>query len=155
MRTENIIKSILAFSLISILMACGSEFDSEVNDISGGGTSQDLTAPKIIGQLPSDQSSASIDVVITISLDEEIDPSTVFDDSIQVEGATGSVSGTVTYYPSLKQLTFVPDEYLMAFSSYQVYCTGIADMSGNPVEQFQDWTFTTIFDQLPPELPIF
>lgn len=140
--------------LLMILTACGGD-DVETVTVSGVDTEQDQAAAKIISQLPSDQGSASIDVVVTVEFDEELDPTSLLDDSVQMVGPEGPVTGTVTYDPILKQLKFQPDEHLIAFSSYQVYCTELADCHGNLIDIPEGWTFTTIFDQLPPELPDF
>ena len=153
MRTAEFIKIVVVVSLLFILVACGGGGgDGVVADLPTGA---DVSSPKLISQMPSVDSSASIDVVVSMSFDEDLDPASITDQTIQVDGPAGSVAGTVTYDPSLKQLSFIPDSYLMAFSSYQVAFTGLTDLSGNVVVQSQDWAFTTIFDQLPPELPEF
>ena len=156
MRTAEFIKIVVVVSLLFILVACGGGGgDGVVVDLPEDGSGQDVSSPKLISQMPSVDSSASIDVVVSMSFDEDLDPASITDQTIQVDGPAGSVAGTVTYDPSLKQLSFIPDSYLMAFSSYQVAFTGLTDLSGNVVVQSQDWAFTTIFDQLPPELPEF
>jgi hypothetical protein len=155
MHTVDFIKKLVVVSLISVLVACGGGGDESYVEIPGGGTDLDVTAPRIISQSPSVDSSASIDVVVSLGFDEEIDSSSIAEDAIQINGPDGAVAGTVSYDPDLIQVSFVSDDYLVAFSTYQVEFTGITDIHGNLVEQNQNWSFTTIFDQLPPELPEF
>ncbi|MDT8419621.1 MAG: Ig-like domain-containing protein [Desulfuromonadales bacterium] len=115
----------------------------------------DMAAPKAVRQLPPAGGSASIDSVVTLTLDEDIAQETLQDSSFQVFGPAGPVAGSLSYDPVSRQLEFVPDALLTAFSTYQVDISGIADLHGNPYEASQDWEFSTIFDQLPPELPEF
>lgn len=155
MRTVKFIKSLVVVSLLSVLAACGDGGSGGVVEVPGGSPDLDTTSPKIISQMPSVDGSASIDVVVSLTFDEEVDPASVIEDTIQINGPAGPVAGTVSYDPTLKQLSFVPEDYLMAFSSYQVDLAGITDINGNFLEQPEDWSFTTIFAQLPPELPEF
>ena len=115
----------------------------------------DMTPPKVIKQRPLVDGNASIDVVVSLTFDEEIDPASISEETIQIIGPTGPMAGTIAYDPTLKELNFTTESYLMAFTSYQVYLTGIADNYGNSLEQPQSFNFTTIFDQRPPELPEF
>ena len=115
----------------------------------------DMTPPKVIKQRPLVDGNASIDVVVSLTFDEEIDPASISEETIQIIGPTGPMAGTIAYDPTLKELNFTTESYLMAFTSYQVYLTGIADNYGNSLEQTQSFSFTTTFDQRPPELPEF
>lgn len=154
MRTVNIIKSLVIVSLVSVLAACGGGSDDSFVELPGGETAPDA-AVSIISQRPSIDSSAAIDTVVSLSFDEEIASASIAEDAIHLSGPYGTVAGTVSYDPNLNQVNFVPDEYLVAFSVYQVEISGITDMNGNLIEQNQNWSFKTIFDQLPPELPEF
>lgn len=115
----------------------------------------DMTPPKVIKQRPPVDGNASIDTVISLTFDEKIDPASISGETIQIIGPRGPLLGTISYDPTLKEVNFTTDSYLMAFTSYQVYLEGISDIYGNNIEQPQDFNFTTIFDQLPPELPDF
>jgi len=115
----------------------------------------DMTAPKILNQVPAIDSKTSIDVVISLGFDEKLDPVSVSTDSLQLIGPSGPLSGTLTYDPDTRQLAFTPDDYLMAYTDYRVELTGVTDLYGNPLEHPLVWSFTTIFDQLPPALPDF
>lgn len=152
MRNINIIKSLVVFSLLVLLAACGGGGESGApGSIADGG----LAIPRVVSQFPAVDSSASIDTVVTIAFDEEIDPASLTADTVQLSGPDGLVSGEVSYDSNLNQLSFVPDEHLLAYSSYQVTMTSVTDIYGNSFEPEAAWDFTTIFDQLPPELPEF
>jgi len=115
----------------------------------------DMTPPKVINQRPLVDGNASIDVVVSLIFDEEIDPASISQETIQIIGPTGPMPGTIAYDPTLKEVNFTTESYLRAFTTYQVYLAGIADKYGNSLEQPQSFNFTTIFDQRPPELPEF
>ena len=153
MQMTNVFKTLAVVSLLSVLVACGGGGEGGAVDIPDVSTGLDTTPPKIITQMP--DSSSSVDVVISMTFDEDIAQASITNETIQVFGPGGLEPGTVSYNASLKQLSFSPDSILMAFTPYQVVFSGISDSSGNVIEQTQDWVFTTIFDQLPPELPEF
>jgi hypothetical protein len=115
----------------------------------------DMTPPKVINQRPLVDGNASIDVVVSLIFDEEIDPASISQETIQIIGPTGPMPGTIAYDPTLKEVNFTTESYLRAFTTYEVYLAGIADKYGNSLEQPQSFNFTTIFDQRPPELPEF
>lgn len=144
-----ILSEIDTFKLDSELLA------RYVERMQSPGSVWDMTPPEITSQRPAAGGSASVDVTVSIALDEEIDAETLTGTSVQVFGPTGPVHGVVSYDSSLKQINFIPDSYLTAFSPFQVVIAGINDQYGNPLDQSQEWNFTTIFDQLPPELPEF
>lgn len=155
MCTVRLIKGLVVVFLFSFLAACGDLGEESVVVTPGGGQGGDVNPPMIVSQSPSVDDNASIDTVVTLVFDEEIDPASIVEDSIKLTGPTGQVAGAVSYDPSQKQLTFVPESHLKAFSSYQVSVSGITDSYGNPIKESQGWTFATIFDQLPPTLPTF
>lgn len=129
--------------------------DRYVEQMQFTNTIWDMAPPKIIKQRPGMDGKASIDAIVSLAFDEEIDPASISEETIQIIGPTGPMPGTIAYDPSLKEVNFTTDSYLMAFTSYQVYLSGIADNYGNSLEQSQSFNFTTIFDQRPPELPEF
>ena len=115
----------------------------------------DMAPPKAVKQLPPAGGNASIDSVVTMTLDEDIAQESLQGSAVQVFGPSGPVAGSLSYDPVTRQLEFVPDALLTAFSAYQVDVSGIADLHGNTYAQSQEWAFMTIFYQLPPELPDF
>ena len=142
-------------ALLALLVACGGGGEGDGAGIPDGSSGRDVTAPQLVSQRPAADGSAPIDVIVALTFDEEIDPASISEETIRLDGPGGPVTGTVSYTPGLKQLSFMPDSHLLAFSSYRVARAEIADRSGNAVEAPHGWSFTTIFDQLPPELPEF
>ena len=163
MRTIKLIKGLVVISLFSFLAACGSDESVTLpGSISDESVSMpdsiadgDLVAPRVVSQFPAEDGNASIDVVVSMTFDEEIDQASITADSVQLSGPTGTVNGEVLYDSSLKQLSFISENYLVAFSSYEVVLASVTDIYGNSIEPVEGWNFTTIFDQLPPELPEF
>ncbi len=115
----------------------------------------DMSPPQVVGYLPEQDESASIQTTISILFDEDLDESQL-DTVFEVLGPNGPVSGALTYDAQLRQLTFTPDENLLPFSEYEVVIkAALADPLGNQVGEDISWTFVTIFDQTPPALPDF
>jgi len=129
--------------------------DRYVERMQQGNPVWDMSPPQVTSQVPPAAGTASVDGIITLHFDEALDPASITDNSLQILGPGGPITGTVSYDPALKQLSFVPDQLLTAFSDYQVQLTGIMDQAGNPLDQTISWNFTTIFDQQPPALPRF
>jgi len=115
----------------------------------------DMMPPKIIAQTPLADDNAPVDVIVSLTYNEDIAPSSISKGTIKVIGPNGDIPGTTEYIPDLKQLNFITDSYLMAYSLYQVDITGVADIYGNHLKQTQTFYFSTIFDQMPPDLPDF
>ncbi len=116
----------------------------------------DMQAPELISQEPPADDTASIDVIVEAGFDEALDQSQLTDGVMTLVGPSGTVTGTLQYDAEQKILTFTPDAYLLPDSTYQVILSAaISDELGNSLGDAVSWTFTTIFDQLPPALPDF
>jgi len=115
----------------------------------------DMSPPKIMSHKPLVNGSASIDVTVSLRFDEEIAPASISADNLQIIGPSGPIAGTVAYDPTFKEISFTAESNLMAFTEYQVELSMIADVYGNTLEAPPAWSFTTIFDQVPPALPDF
>ncbi len=115
----------------------------------------DMLPPKVISQNPVVNGSAPVDIILSLTFDEKLDASSVTDTSLQLIGPNGAENGILSYDASTQKLEFVSDRLLMAFTQYQVQLSDVADSYGNRLLQPQAWTFTTIFDQVPPALPDF
>ncbi len=116
----------------------------------------DMQPPLLLSQFPLAGDDASIDVVIAVVFDELLDETLLNNGIIEVHGPNGVVSGTLDYDADSSRLTFTPTQVLLPFSSYRVTIgEGLADVLGNPLSSEIEWSFTTIFDQLPPALPDF
>jgi hypothetical protein len=135
-------------------------FDSElleryVERIEQSNPVWDMTPPKIVSKNPASAGETSIDAALIITFDEALDAASVGANTLMLSGPTGPVKGILSYNPALKQISFVPDGFLLAFTSYQVELDSITDIYGNPLNSPAAWSFSTLFDQLPPELPEF
>ena len=116
----------------------------------------DMQAPQLQSQSPAAGDTASVDAVISIVFDEELDETLLVDGVITLSGPTGVVSGSLDYDIEHARLSFIPNQLLVPFSHYQVVVDGaLADILGNPLGADIAWEFTTIFDQTPPPLPVF
>ncbi len=116
----------------------------------------DMHAPELISQEPPADDTASIDVIIEAGFDEALDQALLTAGVMSLVGPSGGVAGTLQYDAEQKILSFTPDAYLLPDSTYQVILSAsISDELGNALGDDVSWTFTTIFDQLPPDLPDF
>jgi len=116
----------------------------------------DMFPPQVQSQSPPAGDTASIGTAISLSFDELLDETLLDDNTIELTGPNGLVSGSLDYDPEHISLTFTPSQLLIPFSTYQVTVSGgLADILGNSLGANVTWTFTTIFDQMPPSLPDF
>jgi hypothetical protein len=116
----------------------------------------DMQPPQIIGQSPPANDSAPIDVVLEVVFDEAIDEQQLPAAAITLSGSEGDVSGTLEHDAESNTLTFIPDGFLLANSTYLVEVDEeLSDLLGNQLGVKISWEFSTIFDQLPPDLPDF
>jgi hypothetical protein len=116
----------------------------------------DMLPPQVQSQSPPAGDTASIDTVISVSFDELLDETLLTTDTVVLTGPDGSVSGSLDYDSEQISLTFTPNQFLIPFSNYQVAVSGgLADILGNSLGTDLTWSFTTIFDQMPPPLPDF
>ncbi|MEE4253420.1 MAG: Ig-like domain-containing protein [Desulfuromusa sp.] len=116
----------------------------------------DMLPPQVQSLSPPAGDTASVGTIISLSFDEFLDETLLDDNSIELSGPNGLVSGSLNYDSEHKRLTFIPGQLLIPFSNYQVTVNGrLADILGNSLGENITWTFTTIFDQMPPPLPDF
>ena len=116
----------------------------------------DMQAPQLQSQSPAAGDTASVDAIISIVFDEDLDETLLVDGVITLSGPNGVVSGSLDYDIDAARLSFIPSQLLVPFSHYQVAVDGaLADLLGNPLGVAITWEFTTTFDQTPPSLPVF
>lgn len=116
----------------------------------------DMQPPRLLSQYPSSGDNAPVDAVISVSFDELLDETLLGSGLFELSGPSGAVYGNLNYDAVQKKLSFIPDQLLLPFSNYQVTLSGqLADSLGNPLGEDVNWTFVTIFDQIPPPLPDF
>lgn len=116
--------------------------------------SWDMQAPEVVESFPAAGERTSVDTRIVISFDEDLDEALVGNSILTLSGAEGAVSGTVSYDNATRELSFAPDNNLIANSDYDVILSAeVADALGNNLMADVSWSFSTIFDLLPPEMP--
>jgi len=116
----------------------------------------DVSPPAVLSQTPQKGQAAPVDTRITLTLDEDIDEASLRSDSIRLQSATGSVSGSLTFDPQSRQLTFEPSQPLFAYTRYTAtFNTGLKDKLGNTRTEALTWEFETLFDVAPPAPPVF
>ncbi|SEA06890.1 Ig-like domain-containing protein [Desulfuromusa kysingii] len=116
----------------------------------------DMSPPSIQSQYPPADDTASVDVVVSLSFDESLDETLLSNNIVDLSGPNGSVSGVLNYDRESLSISFTPSQLLIPFSRYQVTVKGeLADALGNSLGDDVSWSFTTIFDQVPPPLPDF
>ena len=116
----------------------------------------DMQAPQLQTQSPPAGDTASVDTIISIIFDEDLDETLLVDGVMTLSGPNGVVSGNLDSDAEHNQLNFIPSQLLVPFSQYQVRVEGtLADILGNPLGADIIWEFTTTFDQTPPPLPVF
>lgn len=114
----------------------------------------DMNPPRVEQQVPLSGAIVSIDTVISIFFDKELDPTTLGTGVISLRGPLGTlVPGALEYNMELKRLRFVPSQMLLPYADYEVTLSGaLADTLGNRLRTDVSWHFSTIFDQTPPPL---
>ena len=89
------------------------------------------------------QTAVPVNAQINVVMSNNIDPTTVSNNSITVTPSGGSaIAGTVTLASNGVNLTFAPAATLTASTSYTVSVSGISDIDGNAAATFTS-TFTT------------
>ncbi|MBE0494027.1 MAG: DUF3494 domain-containing protein [Thiomicrospira sp.] len=118
--------------------------------LGGGGSSSapisdedGLAASKVASTNPAN---GAVDVALNRSViaifDEDLDPTSVTDESFILKLNSAKIGGTVTY--SEKVATFTPTSNLEAGQEYTAtLTTGIIDLTGKPLSAQYEWSFTT------------
>jgi len=112
------------------------------------GLTTDVTAPLLLSTAPTNSlTNVPVDVTITATFDEPMDPLTITPLTFTVTGPTGtivsSISGSVTYFGNIA--TFNPTNDLESNATYTVQIAA-SDLAGNPWllgNVPNPWQFTT------------
>jgi uncharacterized repeat protein (TIGR02543 family) len=122
-----------AFALVILLTGCAKD---EVVEIVG-------VCPIVLSTVPdTDAINVTLDQVITVTFNEEVDPETINEETFTVNGPTQLV-GTVT--SSGATATFTPSADLAPNTTYTgMVTTSVKDPMGNALQENYLWTFTTI-----------
>lgn len=121
-----------------------------------GHHSSDTSAPQVTEMTPADGAAViGATAIMQVVFNEPLDPQTVEDSSMVVESEAGAmVTGLVSYDQFNNAVLFTPNAPLENNTSYTVtLAAGVADPSGNAIEQDESWSFTTT-DFAPPPPPV-
>jgi hypothetical protein len=131
MKTRNLL---LTFATLCIILIFGCSND-DFQETIGICPVVELTSPT------SNELGVSVNKVVTITFNTELDPSTITDNSITLTG-TGPVEGIVTY--SGKTASFTPSSPLSENTTYTGRVTTLVkDLLGNALQTDYVWAFTT------------
>lgn len=117
----------------------------------------DTTSPTVSSTAPANgDTQVAPNSIITATFSEAIDSNTFSNNFIvKILGTSGvaSVSGTISYIPDTKTVTFKPDSNLNINTTYSVtLTTNIEDLAGNKMTDLYQWSFSTgaAIDSIPP-----
>ena len=104
-------------------------------------TEPDITPPTVISTNPLNNAiDVDINTVITATLSEPIDETTMNTSTFTIDGVTG----TVSYDPATKTATYTPSAILNYATTYTAtVIKDVKDLAGNPMESDFVWSFTT------------
>ncbi len=113
----------------------------------------DMEPPQILQQNVADGEVVSVDSLLMVVFDKEIDPATISSNAILLQRSGSYISGVIDYDAELKRLRFTPAQMLLPDSRYEVIVSGqLADPLGNEIGTDLTWQFSTLFDLTPPDL---
>ncbi len=132
MKTKKLL-SIFAILFIAIISGCASD---DYNEVAG-------VCPVVSLTIPTDGSfGVPLNQIISVSFNEEMNPSTINTSSIIISVAGVEVPGTVTY--SGTTAVFTPSSRLATNTLYTgTVKTSVKDVAGNALQTDYIWTFTT------------
>ena len=131
MKTKKLLTAITIFVAV-ILAACKKDDFVEVVGV----------CPIVVSTNPVNAATGvPLEKIITITFNEEMNPSTINQTTITLQGTT-PVTGTVTYSGNVA--TFTPSGLLAANTTYTgKVTTGVKDLKGNALQTNYLWTFST------------
>lgn len=114
----------------------------------------DMEPPRIEQQNIQHGAIVSVDTLVTVVFDKQLNPATVTANAITLHRSDGSyVSGVIDYDANLKRLSFTPNQMLTAYNDYDIIISEyLADHLGNRLGENLKWEFKTLFDLTPPPL---
>ena len=123
---------IITIVLITLISGCANDDFQETIGL----------CPTVIGTNPNDgATNVPLNQVITVTFNEEINPSTINSDSFKIEGNTALV-GDISY--SGVTATFIPSVNLTPNTTYVgTITTAVKDLNGNALQENYIWTFST------------
>ena len=127
---------LLGFLAVALFSACGGGGGG------GGGGGSDTTAPSVVTTTPADtETGVAFNAVITVTLSEAIDPTSVAPTSLSVQQGATAIPGSVVVSGST--VTFQPEVALRSGLTYTATLdAGVSNLAGNPVGTSFSWQFT-------------
>jgi hypothetical protein len=139
----------LTATLLLTLTACGgATSDTAAPDDTAAPSDTaapaDTAAPTVSSTSPlNSATSVARDSAITATFDEDMFATTVDASSFTLD-KSGNINGTVTFEANTNVATFTSDSELAILSTYTAtLSTDITDLSGNPLVNDYNWSFTT------------
>lgn len=109
-------------------------------------TGADTSAPFVVRNHPADDEiGAPTNTLIQVQFNEDLDPLSVNDSTLQLLDASGNLlAGVVTYNPGSRTALLIPAANLPPDTLHQVQAAAaIKDAGGNPLGAPKQWMFTT------------
>ncbi|MDW7712328.1 MAG: SUMF1/EgtB/PvdO family nonheme iron enzyme [Deferrisomatales bacterium] len=106
-------------------------------------TPPDTTPPAVVSRVPPPGATGvAVDISVTATFSEALDPSTITAATFTLSGPSGAVAGTVHYAGTTA--TFTPAGDLWPGTAYSAtIAAGVRDLAGNPLGADHTWSFTT------------
>ncbi len=130
------LKKLLSAIVLSVVVLFGACSEDDFQETIG-------ICPAIIGTSPTNgETSVALNKVITVTFNEEMNPSTINPTSFTIVNGTTSIPGIITY--SGNTATFTPTGNLVANKTYiGKVTTAVKDLNGNAMQEDYIWTFST------------
>jgi hypothetical protein len=131
MKQKNLLL-IVTIVLINLITSCANDDFQETVGL----------CPTVIATNPQNEAvNVPLNQVITVTFNEEINPSTINSDTFKIVGSS-DLAGTISY--SGVTATFIPTVNLKTNTTYVgKVTTAVKDLNGNALQEDYTWTFTT------------
>ena len=130
---RKIFLSTIVLSIVGLFGACSEDDFQETIGV----------CPEVIATSPTNgETSVSLNKVITVTFNEEMNPETINSTSFTIVNGTTSIPGIITY--SGNTVSFTPTGNLVANKTYiGKVTTAVKDLNGNAMQEDYIWTFST------------
>ncbi len=125
--------SAIVLSIVGLFGACSEDDFQETIGV----------CPEVMATSPTNgETSVALNKVITVTFNEEMNPSTINPTSFTIVNGTTSIPGIITY--SGNTASFTPTGNLVANKTYiGKVTTAVKDLDGNAMQEDYIWTFST------------
>ena len=130
------LKKLLSAIVLSIVVLFGACSEDDFQETIG-------LCPEVMATSPTNgETSVALNKVITVTFNEEMNPSTINPTSFTIVNGTTSIPGIITY--SGNTASFTPTGNLVANKTYiGKVTTAVKDLNGNAMQEDYIWTFST------------